>query len=285
MGQIIKGKPVADAITAELQKDVEVLKAQGITPKLKTVRVGAREDDLAYERGALSRMKKCGIAAEVLELPVDIEQADFVKALKAVNDDPAVHGILLFRPLPKQLDMEEIKFVVDAVKDIDCMNPLNAEKIFEGDKTGYPPCTSQACVEILDHYGVELKGKNVAVVGRSMVVGKPLAMLLLDKNATVTICHSRTADLPAVCRQNDVVIAAVGRAEMVKGDFINEGTVVIDVGINVNAEGKLCGDVKFDECVEKASMITPVPAGVGSVTTSVLAKHVVKACKQLNGIK
>ena len=250
MGQIIKGKPVADAITAELQKDVEALKAQGITPKLKIVRVGAREDDLAYERGALSRMEKCGIAAEVLELPVDIEQADFVKALKAVNDDPAVHGILLFRPLPKQLDMEEIKFVVDAVKDIDCMNPLNAEKIFEGDKTGYPPCTSQACVEILDHYGVELKGKNVAVVGRSMVV-----------------------------------IAAVGRAEMVKGDFINEGTVVIDVGINVNAEGKLCGDVKFDECVEKASMITPVPAGVGSVTTSVLAKHVVKACKQLNGIK
>ena len=285
MGQIIKGKPVAEAITAELQKDVEALKAQGITPKLKIVRVGAREDDLAYERGALSRMEKCGIAAEVLELPVDIEQADFVKALKAVNDDPAVHGILLFRPLPKQLDMEEIKFVVDAVKDIDCMNPLNAEKIFEGDKTGYPPCTSQACVEILDHYGVELKGKNVAVVGRSMVVGKPLAMLLLDKNATVTICHSRTADLPAVCRQNDVVIAAVGRAEMVKGDFINEGTVVIDVGINVNAEGKLCGDVKFDECVEKASMITPVPAGVGSVTTSVLAKHVVKACKQLNGIK
>ena len=285
MGQIIKGKPVADAITAELQKDVEALKAQGITPKLKIVRVGAREDDLAYERGALSRMEKCGIAAEVLELPVDIEQADFVKALKAVNDDPAVHGILLFRPLPKQLDMEEIKFVVDAVKDIDCMNPLNAEKIFEGDKTGYPPCTSQACVEILDHYGVDLKGKNVAVVGRSMVVGKPLAMLLLDKNATVTICHSRTADLPAVCRQNDVVIAAVGRSEMVKGDFINEGTVVIDVGINVNAEGKLCGDVKFDECVEKASMITPVPAGVGSVTTSVLAKHVVKACKQLNGIK
>ena len=285
MGQIIKGKPVADAITAELQKDVEALKAQGITPKLKIVRVGAREDDLAYERGALSRMEKCGIAAEVLELPVDIEQADFVKALKAVNDDPAVHGILLFRPLPKQLDMEEIKFVVDAVKDIDCMNPLNAEKIFEGDKTGYPPCTSQACVEILDHYGVELKGKNVAVVGRSMVVGKPLAMLLLDKNATVTICHSRTADLPAVCRQNDVVIAAVGRAEMVKGDFINEVTVVIDVGINVNAEGKLCGDVKFDECVDKASMITPVPAGVGSVTTSVLAKHVVKACKQLNGIK
>ena len=285
MGQIIKGKPVADAITAELVKDVEVLKSKGIEPKLKIVRVGAREDDLAYERGALSRMEKCGIKAEVLELPVDICQADFVKELKAVNDDPSVHGILLFRPLPKQLDMEEIKFVVDPVKDIDCMNPLNAEKIFEGDKTGYPPCTSQACVEILDHYGIDMKGKRAAVIGRSMVVGKPLAMLLLDKNATVTICHSRTSDLPGVCRQAEVVIAAVGRAEMVTGDFISEGAVVIDVGINVNAEGKLCGDVKFDECVDKASMITPVPAGVGSVTTSVLAKHVVKACKQINNIQ
>lgn len=285
MGQIIKGKPVADAITAEIVKDVEVLKSKDIEPKLKIVRVGAREDDLAYERGALSRMEKCGIKAEVLELPVDICQADFVKELKAVNDDPSVHGILLFRPLPKQLDMEEIKFVVDPVKDIDCMNPLNAEKIFEGDKTGYPPCTSQACVEILDHYGIDMKGKRAAVIGRSMVVGKPLAMLLLDKNATVTICHSRTNDLPGVCRQAEVVIAAVGRAEMVTGDFISEGAVVIDVGINVNAEGKLCGDVKFDECVDKASMITPVPAGVGSVTTSVLAKHVVKACKQINNIQ
>ncbi len=285
MGQIIKGKPVADAITAELVKDVEALKAKGISPKLKIVRVGAREDDLSYERGALTRMDKCGIIAEVLELPVDISQEDFVKELKAVNDDPTVHGILLFRPLPKQLDMEEIKFIVDPVKDIDCMNPLNAEKIFEGDKTGYPPCTSQACIEILDHYGVDMKGKRAAVVGRSMVVGKPLAMLLLDKNATVTICHSRTNDLPAVCRQAEVVIAAVGRAEMVKGDFISDGAVVIDVGINVNEEGKLCGDVKFDECVDKASMITPVPAGVGSVTTSVLAKHVVKACKQINHIQ
>ena len=285
MGQIIKGKPVADAITAELVKDVEALKAKGIEPKLKIVRVGAREDDLSYERGALARMEKCGILAEVLELPVDIAHEDFVKELKAVNDDPSVHGILLFRPLPKQLNMEEIKFVVDAVKDVDCMNPLNAEKIFEGDKTGYPPCTSQACVEILDHYGVELKGTKVAVIGRSMVVGKPLAMLLLDKNATVTICHSRTTDLPAVCRDNDVVVAAVGRAEMVTGEFVKDGAVVIDVGINVNAEGKLCGDVKFDDCVDKASMITPVPAGVGSVTTSVLAKHVVKACKMLNNIQ
>lgn len=282
MGQVIKGKPVADAITESVVKDVEALKAKGIAPKLKIVRVGAREDDLAYERGALTRMDKCGILAEVLELPLDIAQADFVKELKVVNDDPTVHGILLFRPLPKQLNMDGIKFVVEPVKDIDCMNPINAAKIFEGDKTGYPPCTSQACVEILDHYGIELQGKKVAVIGRSMVVGKPLAMLLLEKNATVTVSHSRTTDLPAVCRDAEVVVAAVGKAEMVKGDFINQGAVVIDVGINVNAEGNLCGDVKFDECVDKASMITPVPAGVGSVTTSVLAKHVVKACKIIN---
>lgn len=282
MGQVIKGKPVADAITEEIIKDVAALKADGIEPKLKIVRVGAREDDLAYERGALTRMGKCGIIAEVLELSLEVSQEDFVKALKEVNDDKSVHGILLFRPLPKQLNMDEIKFVVDPAKDIDCMNPINAAKIFEGDKTGYPPCTSQACVEILDHYGIELQGKKVAVVGRSMVVGKPLAMLLLDKNATVTICHSRTKDLPAVCRDAQVVIAAVGKAEMVTGDFVSEGAVVIDVGINVDEKGNLCGDVKFDECAEKASMITPVPAGVGSVTTSVLAKHVVKACKFLN---
>jgi len=282
MGQVIKGKPVADAITQTIVKDVEILKAEGIEPKLKIVRVGAREDDLAYERGALGRMSKCGIIAEVLELPENIAQDDFVKALKEANDDESVHGILLFRPLPKQLNMDDIKFVVDPIKDIDCMNPINAAKVFEGDKTGYPPCTSQACVEILDYYGIELKGKKVAVVGRSMVVGKPLAMLLLDKNATVTICHSRTNDLPRVCRDTEVVVAAVGKAEMVTGDFINEGAVVVDVGINVDANGNLCGDVKFDECVDKASMITPVPAGVGSVTTSVLAKHVVKACKIIN---
>ncbi|MGL4790881.1 MAG: bifunctional 5,10-methylenetetrahydrofolate dehydrogenase/5,10-methenyltetrahydrofolate cyclohydrolase [Anaerotignaceae bacterium] len=284
MGQVIKGKPVADAITETIIKDVENLKEKGIVPKIKIVRVGAREDDLAYERGALTRMAKCGIVAEVLELPLEISQDEFVKELKACNDDTSVSGILLFRPLPKQLNMDAIKFVVDPVKDIDCMNPINAAKIFEGDKTGYPPCTSQACVEILDHYGIDLKGKKVAVVGRSMVVGKPLAMLLLDKHATVTICHSRTNDLPSVCREAEVVVAAVGRAEMVTGDFISEGAVVIDVGINVDENGDLCGDVKFDQCVEKASMITPVPAGVGSVTTSVLAKHVVKACKALNNV-
>lgn len=284
MGQVIKGKPVADAITESIVKDVEALRMKGIVPKLKIVRVGAREDDLAYERGALTRMGKCGIIPEVLELPLNIAQADFVKELKAVNDDQTVHGILLFRPLPKHLKMDEIKFLVEPAKDIDCMNPINAAKIFEGDKTGYSPCTAQACVEILDYYGIELQGEKVVVVGRSMVVGKPLAMLLLEKNATVTVCHSHTKDLPEVCREAEVLVAAVGKAEMVKGNFIKEGAVVIDVGININADGNLCGDVDFEQCVEKAAMITVVPAGVGSVTTSVLAKNVVKACKIINGL-
>ncbi len=281
---IIKGKPVADAITQTLQADVEALKAKGIAPKLKIVRVGAREDDLAYERGALNRMKTCGILAEVLELPADIDQETFVKELKAVNDDATVHGILLFRPLPAQLNMDEIKYVIRAEKDVDCISPLNVAKTFDGDKTGFPPCTAQAVMEILYHYEVPVLGSDVAVVGASLVVGKPLVSLLIQEEATVANCHIRTKDTSHYTRQADIVVSAAGCAGLVKGDWVKEGAVIIDVGINVDKDGNLCGDVKFDECEPKASMITPVPGGVGSVTTSVLAKHVVQAAKQLNGL-
>ena len=281
---IIKGKPVADAITQTLQADVEALKAKGIAPKLKIVRVGAREDDLAYERGALNRMKTCGILAEVLELPAEIDQETFVKELKAVNDDETVHGILLFRPLPAQLNMDEIKYVIRAEKDVDCISPLNVAKTFDGDKTGFPPCTAQAVMEILHHYEVPVLGSDVAVVGASLVVGKPLVSLLIQEEATVANCHIRTKDASLYTRQADIVVSAAGCAGLVKGDWVKEGAVIIDVGINVDKDGNLCGDVKFDECEPKASMITPVPGGVGSVTTSVLAKHVVQAAKQLNGL-
>ena len=283
--KLIDGKTISAELRAQMKKEVAALAEDGITPGLAVVIVGDDPASKVYVRNKKKACEELGIYSEEYALPAETTQDELLALIRELNAKPDIDGILVQLPLPKQLDMEEIKFIVDPVKDIDCMNPLNAEKIFEGDKTGYPPCTSQACIEILDHYGVDMKGKRAAVVGRSMVVGKPLAMLLLDKNATVTICHSRTNDLPAVCRQAEVVIAAVGRAEMVKGDFISDGAVVIDVGINVNEEGKLCGDVKFDECVDKASMITPVPAGVGSVTTSVLAKHVVKACKQINHIQ
>lgn len=281
-GQIIKGKPVADKISESLIKEVNELVNEGIKPKLTIVRVGSRGDDLAYERGALKRCETIGIQTEVLELKEDITQDEYINELIKLNNDKNVHGILCFRPLPKQLNEEEIKYVISPDKDVDSFSPINTAKVMEGDKTGFPPCTPTAVVEILKHYDVNLSGANVAVLGRSMVVGKPAAMLLLNENATVTVCHSRTKNLKEVTSKADVLVAAVGRAKMVKSDFVKQGAVVVDVGINVDEEGKLCGDVDTNDVIEKVSMITPVPAGVGSVTTSILAKHVVKATKLQN---
>lgn len=281
-GQIIKGKPVADQMSESLIQEVNELVKEGINPKLTIVRVGARGDDLAYERGALKRCQTIGIQTEVLELPEDVTQEQYIEELTKLNNDKNVHGILCFRPLPKQLDEESIKYVISPDKDVDSFSPINSAKVMEGDTTGFPPCTPTAVVEILKHYNVDLKGANVAVLGRSMVVGKPAAMLLLNENATVTICHSRTKDLAEVTSKADVLVAAVGRARMVKENFVKEDAVVIDVGINVDEEGNLCGDVDTNAVLDKVSMITPVPAGVGSVTTSILAKHVIKACKLQN---
>ncbi len=281
-GQIIKGKPVADQISENLIREVNELVKDGINPKLAIVRVGARGDDLAYERGALKRCQTIGIKAEVVELAEDVTQEEYENTLRSLNENKDIHGILCFRPLPKQLNEEAIKYVISPEKDVDCFSPINSAKIMEGDKSGFPPCTPTAVVEILKHYDVELNGANVVVLGRSMVVGKPASMLLLNENATVTICHSRTKDLEKITSEADILVAAVGRAKMVKENFIKEGAVVIDVGINVDENGNLCGDVDTASVQDKVSMITPVPAGVGSVTTSILAKHVVKACKSQN---
>ena len=281
-GQIIKGKPVADKISEELIKEVDLLVKEGINPKLTIVRVGARSDDLSYERGALKRCQNIGITTEVLELAEDITQEEYIDVLKRVNDDKNVNGILCFRPLPKHLNEEVIKYVIAPEKDVDCFSPINSAKVMEGDKSGFPPCTPTAVVEILKHYNVDLKGSKVTVLGRSMVVGKPVSMLLLSEHATVTICHSKTKNLSGVAAEADVLIAAIGRAKMVDESFVKDGAVVIDVGINVDEEGNLCGDVDTNAVLDKVSMITPVPAGVASVTTSILAKHVVKACKLQN---
>jgi methylenetetrahydrofolate dehydrogenase (NADP+)/methenyltetrahydrofolate cyclohydrolase len=229
-------------------------------------------------------MEAVGIRCLVTELPEDISQAAFEQAFAAVNDDPATHGILLFRPLPKELDEEPIRSMVNPRKDIDCMSPVNMAKVFSGDESAFAPCTPEAVMEVLAHYGIALKGKRVTVVGRSMVVGKPLAMLLLKQHATVTICHTRTVDLAGTCRNAEILIAAAGKAKMVTADFVADGAVVIDVGINVDETGNLCGDVDFDAVASKAASITPVPGGVGAVTSSVLAKHVVRAANYLNGL-
>ena len=283
MGEIIKGKPVGDALSEVLKGECEALVKDGIQPKLAILRVGAKPNDLSYEKGALKKCDTIGIKAEVTELPEGTTQDEYIETLQKLNNDSSVHGILTFRPLPKGIDEEVIKNVIAPEKDVDCFSPMNTAKLMEGDKTGFPPCTPTAVVEILKHYNVPLKGAKVVVLGRSMVVGKPVSMLLLGENATVTICHSKTQDLQKVCADADVLVAGVGRARMVTADYVKEGAVVIDVGINAKPEGGgICGDVDTDDVVGKASMVTPVPAGVGSVTTSILAKHVIKACKQQN---
>lgn len=278
---LMKGAEVNAAMKERMINRVDALKKKGVQPVINIVRIGNRSDDLAYERGARKRMESVGVEMKITELPEDISQADFVKAFRKVNEDKTVHGIMLFRPLPKHLDESEIASIINPIKDVDCMSPVNIAKVFMGDEGVFAPCTAKAVMEMLVHYEVDLSGKNVAIVGRSMVVGKPLAMLMLKKNATVTVCHTRTVDLAEKCRRADVIVAAAGRAGMITGDMISRGTIVVDVGININEEGKLCGDVEFESVEPQASYISPVPGGVGGVTSSVLASHVIKAAEIL----
>jgi len=284
MAEILKGKPVADAINAELAEKVATLKARGITPKLGIIRVGARPDDLFYEGGAKKTCAAIGMDSEVFEYPEDIGQDALERAVTAVGAQKNVNGILMFFPLPKHLDGRKIRELIPVEKDVDCLTTGGAAKVFTDDATGFPPCTPTACMEMLHHYNVPLKGKKCTVVGRSLVVGKPVAMLLLREHATVTICHSRTENLPGVCRDGEVLIAAVGKAKMIKGNFVKPGQIVIDVGINTDPDnpGKYCGDVDFVEAEPIVAKISPVPAGVGSVTTSVLCKHTIMACEMQN---
>ncbi|MCQ2508459.1 MAG: bifunctional 5,10-methylenetetrahydrofolate dehydrogenase/5,10-methenyltetrahydrofolate cyclohydrolase [Dorea sp.] len=282
MSLLLKGADVAKAMKAEIIEKVDALKERGIEPCLTIIRVGAREDDLAYERGAKKRMELTGIQCRVVELPLEIDQKSFEREFQKVNDDPSVHGILLFRPLPKHLNEEAVKNMIHPFKDVDCMCPQNFAKVFCGDETGFAPCTPEAVMEMLRYYEIDLTGKKVTLVGRSMVVGKPLSMLLMKKNATVTICHTRTKDLAAECRNAEIIVAAAGKAKMIGADMVNPDSIVVDVGINVDAEGNLCGDVDFDAVADQVSAISPVPRGVGSITTSVLAMHVVRAAQYLN---
>ncbi len=279
MGTQMLGSEVAKAMKADLILRAEAVKAKGISPCLTIIRVGERPDDLSYERGAKKRMETIGIDCQIVALPETISQADFEAAFDEVNEDEKVHGILVFNPLPGGLDIGPIKQRIHPIKDMDGMCDTNLAKVFAGDESGYAPCTPQAVIEMLAHYGVDLTGKRVTLVGRSMVVGKPLAMLLLKKHATLTICHTRTKDLAGTCRQAEVLIAAAGKAKMITEDMVGDGAVVVDVGINVDADGNLCGDVDYDAVEKKASLISPVPRGVGNVTTSVLADHVLRSAE------
>ena len=277
MAQTLLGKEVTAALNERIKADVEKLKAAGVNPTLGIIRVGERGDDISYERGAMKRCDTLGVAVKQYLLPADVTQEQLIATIEEVNKDDSIHGVLMFRPLPKHLDEEAACQALDPEKDVDGITDGSMVGVFTGQKNGFPPCTPQACMEILDHYGIDCTGKKAVVIGRSLVVGKPAAMMLIKKNATVTVCHTKTVDMPAVCREADILIVAAGRAGVVDKPYFAPGQVVIDVGINVNAEGKLCGDVKFEDAEPIVGAITPVPGGVGSVTTSVLVGHVVEA--------
>lgn len=277
MAMILKGAPVVAAMNEKSAALCAQLKERGIVPTLAVVRVGEREDDLSYERGVIARCGKVGVEVRQYLLPSDAEQDDLLRVIAEVNADDAIHGCLLFRPLPKQFDDRTVRAALAPEKDIDGITDGSLAGVFTNAELGYAPCTAQACLEILKYYGIPLSGKRAVVIGRSLVVGKPAAMMLDRENATVTICNSRTQNLAELCRQADIVVAAMGKASAVDSSFLRAGQTVVDVGIHVGADGKLCGDVCFAEAEPVVDAITPVPGGVGTVTTSVLVAHVVQA--------
>ena len=290
MAKQLLGKEVNEALVASLQTRTSALKAKGIIPTLGIIRLGENPSDLSYEKGATKRAEEVGVAVKNYILPEDASKEDVLKVIDEVNADETVHGVLMFRPLPKHLkaDQDEICNRLAPAKDVDSMTHMSNAGVFEGQDLGYAPCTPAACMEILDHYGIDCKGKNAVVIGRSLVVGKPAAMMLMAKNATVTVCHTRTVNTAEICKKADIIVTAAGVLGSLTKDFVSEGQIVIDVSMNWNPEkitskgkGGMSGDCVFDEVEPIVGAITPVPGGVGAVTTSVLMKHVVEAAEKV----
>lgn len=282
--ELLKGKPVADLICEKVQAEAEELLYKGIYPTLGILRVGNNESDIAYETSAEKKAKSLGMNVEKYIMESNSTESDVLDVLEVMNNDNNIHGILMFRPLPKGIDEEHVINRINPAKDIDGISFESASGLFTGAKNGFPPCTAEAAVAILDHYGIEVAGKKVVVIGRSLVIGKPVAMMLLDRNATVTICHSKTKpeDLKELCQNADIIITAVGKIDTVTDEHVNGKQVIIDVGINFNEEGKMCGDAKFEALEGKVEAITPVPGGVGSVTTALLLYHTIEAAKGIS---
>lgn len=281
MSNLLKGKDVAANINQRSKNDVDSLKIKGIIPTLAILRVGNKEADLSYEKGAIKRANEVGVEVKSIVLDENVSDKVFYETLDKLNNDNSIHGILMLRPLPDHLDNEKARLSIAPNKDVDGCSNGSLSGVFTNTEYGFAPCTAQAAIEILDYYNIDVKGKNVVVIGRSLVVGKPLSMMLLNKNATVTICHTKTIDIPSISSKADIVIAATGKMEMLNKDYFKPGQTVIDVGISWNeSKQKLCGDVLFDDVEPIVENITPVPGGVGSVTTSVLINHVVEAAKR-----
>ena len=280
MAELLKGAAVTAALNEKMTADVAALKTKGVSPTLAILRVGEREDDISYERGAMKRCDSVGVAVKNVILPADVSQEKLMATVEELNLDAGVHGVLIFRPLPKHLDEEAVRHALAPAKDVDGITDGSLAGVFTGSGEGFPPCTAQACMEILDFYNVDLKGKRAVVIGRSLVVGKPVGIMLMGKHATVTTCHTRTVDMASVAREAEVLVVAAGKANAVDKSYLSPGQTVIDVGINMTDEGKLCGDVNFADAEPIVAAITPVPGGVGTVTTSVLVSHVVEAAKR-----
>ena len=290
MAKRLLGKEVNEALVAALQTRTAALREKGVTPTLGIIRLGENPSDLSYEKGATKRAEEVGVAVKNYILPEDASKEDVLKVIDEVNADDSVHGVLMFRPLPKHLkaDQDEICNRLAPCKDVDSMTHMSNAGVFEGQDLGYAPCTPAACMEILDHYGIDCKGKNAVVIGRSLVVGKPAAMMLMGKNATVTVCHTRTVNTAEICKGADIIVTAAGVLNSLTKDFVREGQIVIDVSMNWNPEkitskgkGGMSGDCVFDEVEPIVEAITPVPGGVGAVTTTVLMKHVVEAAEKI----
>ena len=279
MAEVLKGAPVAAAITKGLISRTRILNERGVTPCLAILRVGERVDDLSYERAALKRCEAIGIRTVRIALSASCTQAELLSAIDGINRDRSVHGCLMFRPLPPHLDESTVCDALLPEKDVDGMTPRSLAAVFSGEGPGYAPCTPQACIELLDHYGVSLRGKNVVVIGRSLVIGRPLSLLLQNRDATVTVCHTASVGIREICRRADILVAAAGKAGLVDERYTTPSQVIIDVGVNAAPDGGICGDVRFDAVSPAVRAITPVPGGVGSVTTAVLCKHVLEAAE------
>lgn len=278
MAQWLYGKPVSEAVCAPLPSQIASLAARGVCPCLVIVRLGDCVDDISYERGAVKKCQSVGIKTEPHALPLEISQRELLLRLSDLNADKTVHGILLLRPFPPHIDELVVRNSISARKDVDGLSPENTAKLYEGDGSGFPPCTPTAVVEMLKHYDIPVSGRRVVILGRSLTVGMPVSMLLLRENATVTICHSKTENMREVTLGADILISAVGKAGLIDGDCVKKGATVIDIGVNKDAEGNLCGDADIRTVFDRVDRITPVPGGVGSVTTGILARHVVRAC-------
>ena len=280
MAQLLKGKEVADALNQGSSAAILALKSQKISPTLALVRIGNNPDDLAYEASIIKKAQSMGIQILGCDLEPDVDQKELESHIKGFNQDPYVHGILLFRPLPAHMDEQAVLNMIDPEKDVDGVSDISMGKVYAGSRDGFGPCTAESVIAILKHYKIPMQGKRAVVLGRSLVIGKPVAMMLLGQNATVSICHSKTQGLAAECRRGDILIAAVGKANLVDALFVQENQVVIDVGINVDETGNISGDVNFASVEPLVSAITPVPGGVGTVTTAILMQHVIRSAQR-----